>query len=181
MERLAPGVGVRRGFHGTHFGKGRARPGRGAVRVPGSLLRAASRLLTPAGCGPACATAAWSPRSWPGRSSRSSRAPCSTACSMSSYSVSPVPESLPWGPAIPQGPPSPMRGLGERGRGDLAHAIGGAGYPHPNSQTNGAKPPAGAHMPPTGQLPRQGASLPSRGLSSHLPMMRRVLQSHEVS
>eukprot|EP00069_Balaena_mysticetus_P002767 bmy_16432T0 len=77
------------GSHGTQFGKGRARPGRGAVRVPASLLRAASRLLDPAGCGPACATAAWSPRSWRGRSSRSSRAPCSRACSMSSSSVSP--------------------------------------------------------------------------------------------
>lgn len=53
-----------------------------------SLLRAASP--PPPDCGPACATAAPSPRSWPRRDSRSSRVPSSRTCSTSSSSVSPA-------------------------------------------------------------------------------------------
>ena len=171
------------GFHGTQFGKGRARPGRGAARVPASLLRAASRLLAPAGCGPACATAAWSPRSWRGRSSRSSRAPCSRACSMSSFSVSPPPGVPPVGAGDP--PPGPAqpdqgsRGKGKR-RSGPRHQWGGDTHT-PTHRQMVQSPPLAPTCPPTGQLPRQGASRPSRGLSSRLPMMRRVLRSPEVS
>lgn len=50
---------------------------------------------------------------------------------------------------------SPTRGLGERGGGDpRLHCQ--EGHLHPNSQTDGAKPPAGPHRPPAAQSPGQG-------------------------
>ena len=158
------------------MGKGRAGPG-GGVSQPPLSERPLAIPPRPAGCGPGCVTAAWSPRSWPGRNSKSTRAPSSRTCSASSSSVStPAPHPAPHPPAGGSYPHllSPTRGLGERGGGDPGlHCQGG--HPHRNPQTDGAKPP----LTPTGHLllsHQAGASLPSQGLSSLLLRMRRVPQ-----
>lgn len=141
----SPWGGKRPGALRNSLGRAGALPGSGVVGPRPSGFHAIPQtpcVPIPAGCGPACATAAWSPRSWPGSGSRSFRAPTCRTYSTSSSSVSPTHQTagvLSHGAKQPQGLFSPCRGVGKGGR-----AIGPTplGEPH-NPIYRHTQPPAG--------------------------------------
>lgn len=150
------------------------------VRQPGPSLSEQPLAIPPrpAGCGLGCVTAAWSPRSWPERSSKSSRAPSSRTCSTSSSSVSaPLPRVLHpvllWGPATPTS--SAQRGVSGKGEEVIQGCTVRRDTRTPTHRQMVQSPP----LAPTGHLllsHRAGASLPFQGLSSLLLRIRRVPQ-----
>lgn len=125
------------GLQGTQFGKGRAHPGTRAMGVQASVPPPEQPLApTPTGCGPACVTAAWSPRSWPGRGGKSSRAPSCRACGMSSSSVS---------LGVGGGPTQPTGAFREEREGSPAPHCGG--HPRPLCTDKWCQPSADGGSP----------------------------------
>jgi hypothetical protein len=95
---LSPQQEAGLGLHGTQLGKA----GHILAMGPeGSRVSASAWLLLSLGCGLACAIDAWSPRSWPGRSSWNWKMHTCRACSISASSVSHTHSPRTPGPAQP--------------------------------------------------------------------------------